>query len=93
MVNDYNNRVGSYLAQGSSCLNYKQGNELLDDRFSNCFYVSNWPSCGHNEGNHTYQLFRAIFVNFKQSMIWRTLGDDKYHKVDLKCAFCFCKHT
>lgn len=65
---DYDNRVGSHLAQDSPGLSCEQENELLDDRFSkNCLYASNWPSCGYNEGNHTILLFRKIFINFRKA--------------------------
>lgn len=92
---DYDNRVGSHLAQESSGLSCEQENELLDDRFSkNCLCASNWPSCEQNEGNNTILLFRGIFVNFKQGITWWAVSDgNEHHKVDLNCAFCSCKHA
>ncbi|KAK1400644.1 hypothetical protein POM88_000249 [Heracleum sosnowskyi] len=77
-------------------LSCELGNELLNDQFDrNCLYITSWPSCVHIGGMHYYLLFRGIFINFKESMIWRALnnGDGNEYKVNLKCGFCSCKHT
>lgn len=96
-------RLGLSCEQGNKLLD--------DRFSRNCLYVSIWPGCGHIgrlSGNclyfgngrriverHIYQLFRGIFINFKETMIWRALNTDDgdEYKVDLKCAYCSCKHT
>ncbi|KAK1354145.1 hypothetical protein POM88_047401 [Heracleum sosnowskyi] len=88
-------RMGPHLAWEGSRLNYEYGNYLLDDRFTrNCLYLSDWSRCEHLDEKHNYSIYRGIFINFKQTMIWRELNDDgEEHKVDMKCSFCPCKHT
>lgn len=86
--------VGSHLAWGGRDLSREQGNKLLASRFrGDCLYICGWPGCVHTDEKRNYMLFRGIFKNFKESRVWRTLSDGDRNKVDLKCAFCSCKHT
>lgn len=86
---------GPHLASKRLWLSCENGKKMLDDRFSwNCLYLSNWPICEHiNTGQYSV-IYRGIFINFKETVIWREINNagDEY-KVDLKCAFCSCKNT
>lgn len=84
----------SHLASGVWNLCRGQGNKLLASRFRrDCLYICDWPGCVHIEEKRNYMLFRGVFKNFKQSMVWRTINDGNRSKIDVNCAFCSCKET
>ncbi|XP_015951149.1 phytochrome A-associated F-box protein [Arachis duranensis] len=82
-----------HLASGVWSLSREQGSKLLARQFrDDCLYICDWPGCLHLEEKRKYRLFRGVFVDFKETRVWKALNDGKNkvkRKVDVGgCAFC-----
>lgn len=90
----YRRLLGPHFSWWEAELSPKQGNVFLRDRFSNnCLYLSRWCGCTHIEEKYKYMLFRGIFIDFKNTLVWQTVNDGYRYRVDLNCAFCDSKRT
>ncbi|XP_047312840.1 phytochrome A-associated F-box protein-like [Impatiens glandulifera] len=84
----------THIASGFPSFSREEGSKMLGSRFrDDYFYICHWPGCVHEERKKKYMLFRGIFVNFKESEIWRKINEVNKDQVDIPCGFCSCKKT